>query len=161
MVQIISHPQLEYAEKILHDATPNEIENKKGRSIPELCGMPLKAALQLLHRVKFPFKCFGDGNGKVAYKTPHAGAGLEPETKIMLFTAPLNDAKLPKGTIMPNCVGRDLRNAINILNLKGLSPYIRGAGIVSDQSPRSGLPITSALQCTLSCSFEKKQYAME
>ena len=86
---------------------------------------------------------------------------MDADAKIVLFTAPIAAGKEPRGSTMPGCVGRDLRDAINIMNLKGLSPVIRGAGIVRDQFPRAGSMIISAQQCTLSCSFEKHQYAME
>lgn len=162
MVQIISHPQLEYAEKILRGAIPKQMENKKGRIVPDFCGMPARSALELAHAEQFPYECVGDKDGKIAFQTPRAGSLLEADLKIVLFTAPSSKESRPAaGTIMPNCIGRDLRDAVNIMNLKGLAPVILGAGIVRDQSPRYGSVVTSAVQCTLSCSFDKKQYAME
>ncbi len=161
MVQIISHPQLEYAERILHRGVPKQLEMKKGRTVPDLCGMTAGAASEVLVGEQIPFECVGDKNGKIAFQTPRAGSSLDADAKIVLFTAPRGDAKEPRGLSMPNCTGRDLRDAINIMNLKGLSPVIRGAGIVRDQWPRAGSVVTSAQQCTLSCSFERHLYAME
>jgi cell division protein FtsI (penicillin-binding protein 3) len=161
MVQIISHPQLEYAERILHGGMPKQLEQKKGRTVPDLCGMTGGNASELLTNEQFSFECVGDKYGKIAYQTPRAGSLLDSDDKIVLFTAPIAATKEARGFTMPNCMGRDLRDAINIMNLKGLSPVIRGAGFVRDQSPRAGCLMTAAVPCTLSCSFEKKQYAME
>ena len=163
MAQIISHPQLEYAEKILHQgAEPNRQENRKNRNMPNLCGISAAAAAELLRKEELPFDYVGDKTGAVAYQTPRAGSCLEPDSKVTLFTSAAGaQTKVRSSAIMPDCIGRDLRDAVNIMNLKGLSPLIRGAGIVRGQSPVCGAPVASAVQCTLTCSFEKKQYAME
>jgi cell division protein FtsI (penicillin-binding protein 3) len=161
MVQIISHPQLEYAEKILHGALPKQLDNTKCRNVPDLCGMTATAASEVVRGEQFTFEVVGDKNGKIAFQTPRAGAPFGPDAKIVVFTATSSGETKAAGTVMPGCIGRDLRDAINIMNLKGLSPFVKGAGIVREQSPRSGAIMTSAQQCTLSCSFDKKQYAME
>jgi cell division protein FtsI (penicillin-binding protein 3) len=163
MTQIISHPQLEYAEKILHGAQPQLPETQQAGNVPDLCGMQAAVAMNLLEAERIPYECVGDRNGKIAYQTPRAGLQLEPDAKVVFFTAAPRDSKASGGASMPNCIGRDLRDAINIMNLKGLSPVIRGAGIVRDQSPRCGAPLTVAAPCTLSCSFDigKRPYAVE
>ena len=162
MAQIISHPQLEYAEKILRQSVqPQQPEMKKGRNVPDLCGMPVKTASELLTQEQLSFECTGDRNGLVAFQTPRAGTLLEADAKIVLFTAAAAGKAKPIETAMPGCIGKDLRDAVNMMNLKGLSPVVRGAGIVRSQSPCAGTLVTSVQQCTLFCSFEAKQYAME
>ncbi len=166
MGQIISQPQLEYAEKMLHERPLRETalhnENRKGRLVPDVTGMSVKSAMELLNSEQFPVECIGDKKNTIDFQTPRAGSLLEPDAKIVLFSAgAVRDSKAQTLTAMPDCVGRDLRDAVNILNLKGLSPFIRGAGTVLEQYPRCGSLVASAQQCTLSCSFQKKQYALE
>ena len=54
---------------------------------------------------------------------------------------------------VPNCMGKDLRDAVNAMNLKGLSPYVIGAGLVARQSPAGGKFVHRAEACTLVCAF--------
>jgi len=55
---------------------------------------------------------------------------------------------------LPNCVGKDLRDAINLINSRGCTPYAVGFGKVHRQIPPAGSSITPAAVCTLYCSVE-------
>ena len=116
MSQIISHPQLEFAEKILRGPLPDVADGRENRSVPD--------------------------------------AFLDSGKKLTMYTCPPAMADKNPGMVMvPLCVGKDLRDAVNSLNLKGLVPHIRGAGIVRGQSPRPGAFVKHAERCTLSCTF--------
>jgi cell division protein FtsI (penicillin-binding protein 3) len=155
MTQIISHPQLEYAEKILHQgAFAESLDAKKGRPIPDVCGMPTESAVHFLNAEQIPCELVGEKNGTVAFQSPKVGSLLDTGKKMILYTCPAaTEAKAHADVAMPRCIDKDLRDAINALNLKGLAPYVLGAGTVRRQQPPYGAMVKYADKCTLSCSF--------
>jgi cell division protein FtsI (penicillin-binding protein 3) len=111
ITQVISHPSLEFAEKILNN-----------RSIALAKMMP---------------------------KTePAVVAAPAPIQTVASAATQANDART-----VPNCIGKDARDAINIVNLHGLVPHVIGAGTVRRQCPPAGSLTTTAESCTLICSF--------
>ena len=121
MTQIISHPQLEYAERILH---PSEMVGKE--------------------------------SGAIAFQGSKAEPRPEADKKMVPYAcANAVEAKMHSEVIVPKCVGMDLRDAVNALNVKGLAPFVIGAGTVWKQSPISGTTARYADACTLNCSFEE------
>ncbi|HUI93642.1 MAG TPA: penicillin-binding transpeptidase domain-containing protein [Chitinivibrionales bacterium] len=155
MSQIISHPQLEFAEKILgRPGADGAIEAEEGTPVPDLVGMPSEMAAAALKAENIPFEIVGGGKGKIAFQEPEGKNLLAPTRKLLLYTTVQDSAKPGRGDIaMPSCVGKDLREAVNAMNLKGLSPYVIGAGIVTRQGPIAGNLVHHAEACTLVCSF--------
>jgi cell division protein FtsI/penicillin-binding protein 2 len=156
MSQIISHPQLEYAEKILHENnTARVLASARVRRIPEMEGLAMANALMLLKCEKLPYEIIGDPDGKVASQFPEAGAELGIGEKIKLYACTDSNSRKMSGlTSVPECCGKDMRDAINALNMKGLIPYINGSGMVKRQSPGAGVSVKTAAPCTLYCSFD-------
>ena len=153
MSQIISHPQLEYAEKILgRGSQPLACDSGKCRTAPELQGMPMDKAVGLLASERLPYELIGDKMGTVAYQIPQAGTGLGPDRKMRIYSRPAPSSETG-GVVVPQCIGKDMRDAVNALNLKGLTPCARGCGIVHEQSLRPGAVVKPAQPCTLFCSF--------
>lgn len=165
MQQIISHPGLEYAEKLISvdsGDTTSPIENalpeEELNSVPDMCRMTRKKAAKFLSAEKIPFEIIGTGE-RIAFQKPPVGNMFTKDTKLILYTVE-NDLDTCESKCryreirVPNCVGKDLRDAVNALNLKGLVPYVKGAGIVSIQKPLSGAMVQEAVTCTLTCSFE-------
>jgi membrane peptidoglycan carboxypeptidase len=155
MSQIISHPQLEFAEKILgRPQTTDPVAAQKGTPVPDLCGMPSENAVAILRAENIPFELVGGGRGKIAFQEPQAADLLAPSQKLLLYTGVSDSLKKGQNTVaVPNCVGKDLRDAVNAMNLKGLAPYVIGAGTVMRQGPLAGNLIRHAEACTLVCSF--------
>jgi cell division protein FtsI/penicillin-binding protein 2 len=88
MVQIISDPQLEYAEKMLHQGVaPKPGESVKNRDMPDVCGLSVVAAAEVLKKEKLPFEVVGDKTGAVAFQTPRPGSFVDSDSKITLFTS--------------------------------------------------------------------------
>jgi cell division protein FtsI (penicillin-binding protein 3) len=112
--QLISHPGLEYAERIL---------NHRAASRPELAEALQKPALSAL-------------------------AGM---TTIM--TEPDEQTGSRRMGQIPDCIGKDARDAVNMMNLRNLVPYVIGAGIVRRQSLPAGGLTSQVKACTLVCSF--------
>ncbi|HMD68848.1 MAG TPA: penicillin-binding transpeptidase domain-containing protein, partial [Chitinivibrionales bacterium] len=155
MSQIISHPQLEFAEKIL--GTPGIVPAAgpaAGTAVPECTGLPSDKAAGLLTSENIPFEIVGGGKGTIAFQEPRPGTPLCAGQKLMLYTTvPAATGRPVDNVAVPNCTGRDLRDAVNAMNLKGLSPYVIGAGLVARQSPSGGKFVHRAEACTLVCTF--------
>jgi stage V sporulation protein D (sporulation-specific penicillin-binding protein) len=155
MSQIISHPQLEFAEKILGapgiaaGAAPTG-----GTAVPECTGLPSDKAVGLLASENIPFEIVGGGKGTIAFQEPRPGTPLGAGQKLMLYTGvAAATGRVTDNVAVPNCMGKDLRDAVNAMNLNGLSPYVIGAGLVAKQSPAGGIFVRRAEACTLVCSF--------
>jgi hypothetical protein len=53
---------------------------------------------------------------------------------------------------IPDCVGKDLRDAVNLVNTRGFKPFAVGFGMVTKQLPSAGTRGNPAAACTLFCS---------
>jgi cell division protein FtsI/penicillin-binding protein 2 len=60
------------------------------------------------------------------------------------------------GLLVPEVCGRDARDAINLVKMQGLEPYVVGAGIVCRQNPPAGMRFAAAHACTLICAYGKQ-----
>jgi cell division protein FtsI/penicillin-binding protein 2 len=59
------------------------------------------------------------------------------------------------GLLVPEVCGRDARDAINLVKMQGLEPYVVGSGIVCRQNPPAGMRFEAAHACTLICAYAK------
>jgi len=112
VTQVISHPELEFAEKIL---------NSKDSAVVESSVPALAAADTARTRLR--------------------------EKKSTEPVAP--------GTL-PDCVGLDLRDAVNSVNSIGFTPFAVGFGTVERQVPPPGTKPQPAAACTLYCALGRK-----
>ncbi|MBN1980312.1 MAG: PASTA domain-containing protein [Chitinivibrionales bacterium] len=168
MHKIIAQPELEYAQKILPDVpkvtvctTVTTPKPQHGTKIPDVCSMSILDACKKISIVSSLYEIVGTGS-QVQFQTPLAGAFISKDTKILLYTEDSDSVNSHGGgavtgaagaVSMPNCIGKDLRDAVNMLTLKGLIPYIRGSGIVEQQIPPSGTKLRKNKQCILLCSM--------
>ncbi len=155
MSQIISHPQLEFAEKILGgpDVVKETVAEDK-TPVPDCSGMQAEKAACFLQSEKIPFELVGGGKGTIAFQEPLPGGALERGQKLLLYTSVADSVRHRHDNIaVPNCLGKDLREAVNAMNLHGLSAYVMGAGVVMRQGPPAGNLVHHAEVCTLVCSF--------
>ncbi len=161
--QIISHPNLEYAEKLI-DIEKEEFHSQKekvrskSKQIPDMCGMDRRRAAKFLLAEGIKFEIIGTEQC-IAYQSPPVAKPLLGETKLILYTGQRNPeinniTEKTRQIRVPNCVGKDLRDAVNALNLKGLVPYVKGAGMVKKQEPAFGTIVQSTVTCTLVCAFD-------
>jgi cell division protein FtsI (penicillin-binding protein 3) len=156
MSQIISHPQLQYAERMLLGPQPGELaatdHDGQGARVPHVCGMPLKRALAIMAEERIPYELVGTGE-EVDNQEPSAGGTLFTGGRLVLYTNQAANAARGAVVCMPDCRGKELRDAVNDVNLRGLVPYVIGAGFVSRQFPIGGITVRHAEACTLVCSF--------
>ncbi len=107
MSQVLSHPQLEFAEKILDK--PAYVVSKDSSEVRSSVSVFSKDSV-LVPDSAHPF--------------------------------------------IPDCIGKDMRDAFNNLNLKGFEVFAVGSGTVRRQSPAPGREWKPAQVCTLFCSYE-------
>jgi cell division protein FtsI/penicillin-binding protein 2 len=149
MTQIISHPELEYAEKVLHKNTA-PFQKNSAVKIPQMCGLPKDSAARILNSCKMKYRFFGNGN-IITYQTL-LFKGEEKSPVLALYLDNSEQGLLKKE--IPYCIGRDLRDAVNMIILNGIKPHVVGAGMVRRQSPPAGAAIEAVKACTLYCSFD-------
>jgi cell division protein FtsI (penicillin-binding protein 3) len=113
-MQIISHPSLEYAEKVL---------NNRMSSTREMVAA-------------------GPDRDRIRPAGP-AGRAAQDDMAVAIDEGDMR--------FIPDCRGRDARDAINLINLRGLVPFVIGAGTVQQQRPPAGSLTTTAHACTLMC----------
>lgn len=154
--QIISHPELELAEKILRrdkEAAPPR-PAPRTIEVPLICGLDRGRAAALLRSLELDFEIIGSGD-TILHQSPVAGEHLAGDAKLIGYASGFRSASTSGNAVrVPNCVGKDLRDAVNAINVKGLTPYIRGAGTVARQYPTVGALVEATAVCTLYCSFE-------
>jgi len=126
VMQILSHPDLEFAEKVLHPGKPPVPKEQNHSPRDMIAGMV--AAPE--HNPMSALPSIG--------ATVRAGA---------------EHGEIARG-LVPNCIGRNARDAVNLVNRLGITPYVIGVGTVRRQHPAAGSPVSAAPACTLFCSWE-------
>lgn len=151
LTQIISHPDLEFAQKILKNKPIPLPDEKRHQRLPVLCGKTRREAENLLDSLNIKYEFSGNGN-HVVFHLPAEGNFIDKNVKLVLYT----DKQKPENGHLrvPNCIGKDLRDAINIISIEGFKPFAVGCGTVKKQTPVGGSVVRSTEICTLYCSFE-------
>jgi len=151
--QIITHPELEYAGKLIrknlneHDSADSSDKIR----LPMICGRERQDAISLLSEMPVKYKIEGTGN-YVINQSPKAGVYVSKRDVVTIVCA--SDSTGRGDKIIPDFIGMDLRDAINLMGVEGLKPFAVGAGVVKRQKPISGSLTHKTEVCTLYCSFE-------
>ncbi|MBD3243837.1 MAG: PASTA domain-containing protein [Chitinivibrionales bacterium] len=155
VTQAISHPDLEYAERILGQRPVGPIEDEERIRVPMLCGLPVLEAERRLREADIGFQVIGDAD-TVTHQSPLSGARLAAGAFVKLYAndSPIIGADSTVRVAVPECRGKDLRDALSLLNIRGLTPYVKGAGRVVRQFPPVGTVTEETAVCTLECAFE-------
>ncbi|MFP4012867.1 MAG: penicillin-binding transpeptidase domain-containing protein [Chitinispirillaceae bacterium] len=151
MAQILSHPELEFAQKVLPKRSNlNRVQNSHLR-VSDYVGRTRGSVVQELDSLNIPYRFSGCGD-TIHYQTPAAGTFVIDSDDVLLFTADCDEQKDSVSAVVPDCVGKDLRDAFNILNLNGIPAYAVGSGgIVKRQEPSAGKVLQPLQPCTLFC----------
>jgi cell division protein FtsI (penicillin-binding protein 3) len=150
MTQIISHPELHYAEKILgKNSVVSQDENTEYITVPVVSGLTKDSAEKILKKSRIQYQFAGSGK-IIMYQTPKAGAKID---RTRMLTAYFDNSSTNQ-RVVPDCKGKDLRDAVNLVNLNGLTPYIVGFGKVKKQFPEVGTMMHAAEACTLICASD-------
>ena len=140
--QIISSPNLDYAKKIL--PTDHIVVAQKSDSHNSSQKKP-KDSINIEH-AKIEIK----GEEKVSSINRFAGFMKSFRKNRESINTQINEDEIN----VPNCIGKDARNAIYDLLASGIEPHIKGRGTVTRQFPRVGSMIKSTQACTLYCAVE-------
>jgi cell division protein FtsI/penicillin-binding protein 2 len=159
LTQIISHPQLRYAGALLdseapanHAAADSGTQPITAHQAPDLCGMSRDKASEVCAAAELRCDFVGDG-ARVRYQSPAAGRRMTSQAELVLYTSQevsAEESRIPA----PDCIGKDLRDALNALNVEGLSPYVYGEGVVTEQAPTGGAVVRAGAVCTLYCALD-------
>jgi len=150
MTQIISHPELHYAEKILgKNDVASQYEKTDEITVPDISGLTKDSAEKVLKKSRIQYQFAGSGK-TIMYQAPRAGTKMD---KTRMLTAYFDNSS-GKERIVPDCNGKDLRDAVNLVNINGLTPYIIGFGKVKKQFPEAGTMMRAAEACTLICASD-------
>jgi len=155
MSQAIAHPELEFGDKILKSKTV-AAQDLQGRQIrvPDFAGRQRGTASRQLDSMNITYSFVGNGN-VVRYQTPPAGSLMGSRaSEVVLFTEEREFSVSADSAvrIVPDGVGKDLRDAFNLFNASGVPVYAVGGGTVKRQSIAPGNILTSTKVCTLYCS---------
>jgi hypothetical protein len=164
--QIISHPQLAYAEHMLGQSVSDTRPLKRDKvstavPTPGLCGTTVQQAITFCTSGHIPFEVVGDGR-TINNQEPPEGSPLSGGEKLFLYAVNIDGSPVPRsGARMPDCRGKELRDALNAVSIRGLVPHVTGAGFVQRQYPAVGSIVRNAEACTLVCSFGDALKKME
>lgn len=122
---------------------------KKKGVYPDMVGFTRIEVARLCGAKDIPFEFVGDGE-LIAHQTPDGNSEILDNTPLVLFTDAVMHSEVKEVT-MPNCVGQNLKDAINALSLTGITPHFVGLGAIKKQNPTAGTILTSAEVCTLYC----------
>jgi len=156
--KIIATPNLSIGEGIM---TPKNGIDSVGAvkpriaKYPKVIGTTRREAIRMCKAVDVPYEFVGDGEF-ITHQSPDAGSEVIEKTPVLLYTDKLIGKGVnEKNSVMPNCVGRTMKDAINALSIKGLKPTFVGYGKVTRQVPSAGLVIPTSAPCTLFCDLRE------
>jgi membrane peptidoglycan carboxypeptidase len=151
----LAHPELEFSDRILKPTATQDSQSLKIK-LPDFSGRKTATATAQLDSMKITFRVVGDGK-TVRHQTPAAGSFAGDRIgEVVLFTdetRPVDDGAV---RVMPDGIGKELRDAFNIFNAKGIRIYAVGSGKVLKQSVAPGEIMSKAVVCTLYCERKKQ-----
>jgi len=157
MSQVLAHPELEFSEKILGRPAVSAAAESHGNQarLPDFSGQTKSSVSSQLDSLNITFSFVGQGD-LVRHQIPAAGSSLGRKiTEVVLFTGEQEILADSSVRVVPDCVGKDLRDAFNILNTGGIPVYAHGSGVVTRQSIAPGKIVSSSQICTLFASRQK------
>ncbi|MBD3420988.1 MAG: hypothetical protein GF398_12785 [Chitinivibrionales bacterium] len=153
--RIIGDPKLPYAEQFICDAINKKPLPSEQKNMPALVGLDRDDARKVMLDAALPFSIVGNG-ATITHQTFAPGTRVRTALKVTLYAE--SDGKhlsTARTSFMPNCIGKDARDAVNAALLAGLRPHIKGMGLVTRQFPGVGTIINRAQPCTLYCTLRE------
>jgi hypothetical protein len=157
MNQVLTHPELEFSQKVLGKPVVLATTDSQGQltRLPDFSGRTKSSVSQQLDSLNITFQFVGQGD-VVRHQAPAAGSLLgRRASEVILFTEEHGIIADSTVRVVPDCIGKDLRDAFNILNTSGISVYAQGVGIVTKQSIAAGKIVNSSQVCTLYASRQR------
>jgi cell division protein FtsI/penicillin-binding protein 2 len=110
-------------------------------TVPDLRLLPRGAAERLLADRSLHGHFEGDGP-RVLAQQPAAGVAVERGARIAVWLSAAVDSS---GTTMPDLVGLTVREAMQEMSKRQVTPQILGHGMVVEQAPPAGAPLSAAV----------------
>ncbi|MCL1947704.1 MAG: penicillin-binding transpeptidase domain-containing protein [Chitinivibrionia bacterium] len=140
MKNIVASPKISIGKDIrLYKDTTNHtedltLEKEEKKTYPNFNGLDLKTARKICGRENIDFEIMGTGKVIIS-QNPRAGTIMQNVAKIVLYTDSLETE-----TTMPNCIGVNVKDAIDMLRQRGIKPTFveQGIGKVRKQYPTVG-----------------------
>ena len=127
----------------------NDNAGVKTVKVPDLKGKDVRTAVDKLRKLGLNPMLSGDST-IVAQQFPLAGATLNAGSDITLYSNVLTTSKA--GLIMvPDLVGKSLREAVQDLMQAKLEVNVKGSGVVTLQKPRAGVYVNHGTVCMIAC----------
>jgi beta-lactam-binding protein with PASTA domain len=121
---------------LYRDTSDNSIivPERERKFYPNFSGLDLRTARRISSESEIEFEILGNGN-VVINQTPKAGTEIRNFARVTLYTDSLETE-----ITMPNCVGINVKDAIDMLLQRGIKPtYVEpGIGRVVRQYPTVG-----------------------
>jgi cell division protein FtsI/penicillin-binding protein 2 len=134
MAQILSNPDLQYAEAIIDASTPRPASGGNTAAATATAKRRQTDASTVL---------------SLATRSSRTREGVQ-EDGIRRVQRPDKDSV--SVVEMPDCIGKSVRNSVNEINIRGLVPFLSGTGAhVVRQIPSPGQAIQKTSICTLYC----------
>jgi cell division protein FtsI/penicillin-binding protein 2 len=147
--QALAHPELEFSDKILTNIVSSREQQTERVRTPDLTGHRRGSVSHQLDSMNITFRFVGEGD-VIRHQVPAAGSFMGTKVKeIVLFTDEREFGAESAVKIVPDCVGKDLRDAFNLMNASGVPVHVIGKGIVKKQSIAPGEILKSEAVCTL------------
>lgn len=151
--QMISHPKLRYARVLVEEESEDVRETAPGVRMPDVCLMNRKEAENLLEQNRIVYEVIGTGD-VVKAQSPASGGMVRSNARAVIYLSSIDGEDGNGQVIVPNCIGKDLRDAIHAVGMSGLIPFAHGMGTVREQRPTVGTLTESGVVCTLFCSLD-------
>ncbi len=149
MNQIITNPGQQYARTFLTNApAASEAEKSIPYIVGSYVGQDIGSIRQRLDSLGISLSEVGEGQ-MVVYQSPAAGTQIKSDASVIVFLNRESSYESEELKTVPDLFGKDVRDAFNVLNFKGMNPVIIGSGRVKRQIPAPGRRVDSAQPCTL------------
>ena len=129
----------------IENVSDTTVQVTQTRIYPNFNGLNVKVARKICNDSKIDFDIYGTGN-IIIRQNPAANSEIRDYAKVALYTDSLDNE-----IIMPNCIGINIRDAINMLQQRNITPSYVGEGIgkVKKQYPTVGTVWDDNLPCSL------------
>lgn len=142
-------PDLAYTNQFFGNRVTSKKNDKKMHKYPSVIGLTRREASALCISSKINFEFVGDG-AIIVHQSPDKGDDVIGDAPLLLYTNRMEVSE-ENVVVMPNCVGRNMKDAINALSIKGITPVFDGYGKVVSQKPTVGTVVGVFEPCTLYC----------
>ncbi len=121
------------------------------KTLPLLEGMATGNAKKMLNKLDLDYQIIGDGD-TITGQTPQAFSRVDENQTVFLYTSANHQTGATSVNVMPNIVGKSLREALRIISDYNKQIDVNGSGVVREQFPKAGEKLDHIKKISLNCS---------